>query len=32
MSAELRDRLAAQIEDPQDRKAFLSQFASGTGQ
>jgi serine/threonine-protein kinase len=29
--AELRDRLAAQIEDPQHRKVFLSQFASGPG-
>jgi len=27
--SELRDRLAAHIEDPQDRKAFLSQVASG---
>src|ERR1019366_4833789 len=30
-AAELRDRLAAQIEDPQDRKAFLSQLVSGPG-
>jgi serine/threonine protein kinase len=29
-AAELRDRLAAQIEDPQDRKAFLSQLSPGT--
>ncbi len=29
-TTELRDRLAAQIDEPQDKKAFLSQLAGGT--